>query len=188
MRMESPYLFLIRMDYTPRKLQSKLMKILTHKCKFASLFLGFPKLFRQRGGRRRDYLKVWGNFFVEILFFWWKEEGKPTPPHLPSTLSWIQLIKIYLTFPLKNFLLSFLKFLFPFVLFGARWLNVLVIVLYKRASLAKAQRSDANHISRNPTTVKILLIRLCVVKMMHLCFCEKLVTWKHMNISIWFEL
>lgn len=51
------YLFLIRMDYTPRKLQSKLMRILTQMYAFVFVFplLRSPSPHK---GASRDYLKV----------------------------------------------------------------------------------------------------------------------------------
>jgi hypothetical protein len=54
------YLFLIRMDYTPRKLQSKLMRILTQMYRLVFVFPFFLGSFAPspHKGTSRDYLKV----------------------------------------------------------------------------------------------------------------------------------
>lgn len=57
------YLLLVKMDYTPRKLQTKLMKTLTQ------MYTLFLKAFRERRGGKEDYLKV-----CEIFFFLLRRE------------------------------------------------------------------------------------------------------------------
>jgi hypothetical protein len=110
------YLFLIRMDYTPRKLQSKLMRILTQMYAFVFVFplLRSPSPHK---GASRDYLKVcerkiFGSMSTGAVGRGGWRGGRKHSAHTgladekkmsnnaraPHSIPPRQLIKIYLTF------------------------------------------------------------------------------------------